>query len=148
MVWPILISVAVTPRISAASDATDEITRASAASAANRVAKRIGTLPFSRHGGRGSARALGQKHAMAVLWTPTRMKRRRRAAGLAHRDRGQAEAAIVDGEIAEGIADHCRGMKQRHLLRHHAEIDVIAPQILEAIEPEPVAAARDQGDIA
>jgi hypothetical protein len=33
-------------------------------------------------------------------------------------------------------------------LRHHAHILVVAPQILEAIEPEPIGAVTHQGDIA
>jgi hypothetical protein len=42
MVWPILISVAVTPRISAASEPTGSANNASAPSAPNPLTKRIG----------------------------------------------------------------------------------------------------------
>jgi hypothetical protein len=50
MVWPILISVAVTPRISAAVEAADHVSTASALSAPNLVTKRIDVLPiYFRH---------------------------------------------------------------------------------------------------
>jgi hypothetical protein len=42
MVWPILISVAVTPRISAAMEALDNITNETAPSAPNAALERIG----------------------------------------------------------------------------------------------------------
>src|SRR5437879_3173960 len=45
MVWPILISLAVTPRISAAVEAADHISMASALRAPNLVTKRIDTPP-------------------------------------------------------------------------------------------------------
>src|SRR5947208_4788873 len=45
MVWPILISAALTPRISAASDTVGSATTASTPNAANPAIKRIATLP-------------------------------------------------------------------------------------------------------
>jgi hypothetical protein len=68
MVWPILISVAVTPRISAA-EAAGDVSTASAPSAPNLVTKRIDAPPlyFWHAGGRdrrGSARALATHRNM------------------------------------------------------------------------------------
>src|SRR6266700_1926693 len=67
---------------------------------------------------------------------------------LRHSDQGQTETAVIDAEITgERITSHGFGMKQGDLLRHHAHIDVFAPQILVAINPQPVAATIHQGDI-
>src|SRR5258708_16797932 len=83
MVWPILISVAVTPRISAASEATGQAsTKANAASALttpNLVTKRIDApSPFiwaRSNGGRGrrGSAALSREHALVALPHPTQM---------------------------------------------------------------------------
>jgi hypothetical protein len=48
----------------------------------------------------------------------------------------QTEAAVVDAEVAaQGIPDHRVGMDQGNFLRQNADIDGIAPQILEAVDP-------------
>src|SRR3954453_10292972 len=62
MVWPILISVAVTPRISAAVEMVGSARRATAPSAANPAYERIGFAPFfaPRSGGRGAAGIAGK----------------------------------------------------------------------------------------
>jgi hypothetical protein len=46
MVWPILISVAVTPRISAAGEAADQVSAASAPTTPHLVTKRINGPPL------------------------------------------------------------------------------------------------------
>jgi hypothetical protein len=61
MVWPILISVAVTPRISADGAAAGQLSNASALTKPSLVTKRIDTLPvlfLFGGGGRGLVRAL------------------------------------------------------------------------------------------
>src|ERR1700722_6590054 len=82
MVWPILISVAVTPRISAAGEGADHSNAASTLAApslvtTSLVTKCIGTPPFVwglRNGSRQLVRfdpTLSSKHAMMGGWTPT-----------------------------------------------------------------------------
>jgi hypothetical protein len=76
MVWPILISVAVTPRISADIAAAGHASNASALTTPIPVTKRIGTPPFFA----GALQmadlagavwpALSAKHAMTGGWTP------------------------------------------------------------------------------
>src|SRR5882757_1235688 len=78
MVWPILISVDVTPRISAEIAAAGSIRQATAPSAPIEVTKRIGIPPLllCRHSAQGrAARPVSgsseQKHAMRQGLTPT-----------------------------------------------------------------------------
>jgi hypothetical protein len=78
MVWPILISVAVTPRISAADKVAGKISNAIAPSAPHPVAIRIGpSSPFVSAALDGAARLarlsalVASEDAMAPTWTPT-----------------------------------------------------------------------------
>src|SRR5204862_8214508 len=50
---------------------------------------------------------------------------------------------IVEGAVYDGI-----GTDERHFLRHHADIDPVAPQIAVAVYAEPVLAPAKQRDVA
>src|SRR5215207_3407199 len=65
MVWPILISVAVTPRISAAFEISGHVSRTSAPIAPNFMTKRIDVLPLVSRLAHGRARRHGLIHALA-----------------------------------------------------------------------------------
>src|SRR2546429_616458 len=57
--------------------------------------------------------------------------------------------SVVDGHVAgEFVAHDGSGIDERDLLRHHTDMDSIAPDILVGINAEPVAAASEQRDVA
>src|SRR6478736_6984632 len=90
MVWPILISVAVTPRISAAVEAAGEASSASAPSTANFGIERIGTPPHLFLFDAQPGRPPSAKHAGALRGKPndrdgcSKNAKARRDAGLLH----------------------------------------------------------------
>src|SRR5450631_393291 len=67
---------------------------------------------------------------------------------LRQRHQLQAEAAVVDTEIIIQAAAHDGiGMDQGNFLRHHADIDRVAPQIAVFVQAEAVVEARHQNDV-
>jgi hypothetical protein len=67
---------------------------------------------------------------------------------LRQRHQFQAEAAVVHSEIViQGVPNDGIGMDLGNLLRHHADIDGVAPQVAIAVQPKSVVAAADQRDV-
>src|SRR5258708_22494440 len=128
MVWPILISVAVTPRISAADKAKGHANAASALTTLNLVTKRIDApSPFiwaRSNGGSGrcGSTTLSREHAMAALLTPTQMMRARAIPLFDHlvgaaeqRDRNGDAERLGGLEIDDEF--HLGGLLDRHVGR-------------------------------
>ena len=68
---------------------------------------------------------------------------------LLQHDQMEAQARVVDAEISsERIPNDGFGVNQRNLLRHDADIDGVAPEIPVAVNPQSVATASNQRDIA
>src|SRR5690349_19400793 len=60
---------------------------------------------------------------------------------------GGPERRIGDAEVAIEVAHDCLRHHFRDLLRNHADIELIAPQIAEAIEPDAVRQLRDLDNV-
>ena len=67
---------------------------------------------------------------------------------LQHHQR-QPKAAVVDAQVAgEFIPNDGFGVNESNLLRDDTDIGGVTPQIPVAVNPEPIAANADQGDVA
>src|SRR6516165_9009388 len=71
-----------------------------------------------------------------------------RGAPLVPSLQAQAEPPVIDAQIAIGADEHGRGRNRRDLLRHHADIELVAPEIAVAVEAEAVVEALKQIDVA
>src|SRR5207248_312089 len=81
--------------------------------------------------------------------TSARDKRSTSSRQLGQQHRLQTQSTIVDREISGQIVAHDGvGMNKRNLLRHDTDMDGIAPQVLEAVDPESITATRQQGYVA
>jgi len=60
----------------------------------------------------------------------------------------QAQAPIVDAKIiVEGVTNDGIGTDQGNLLRQHADIHRVAPQVSIPVQPEAIVATADQSDV-
>src|SRR5262249_32208553 len=57
------------------------------------------------------------------------------------------DPAVVDAEVAVGLPHDRVGPDRLHLLRQHADIDLIGPKILEAIEADAFAKGADPDNV-